>query len=217
MGVRTLSDSGALEGLIAKILRDLGAKKPDSFAHVARAGRQRREVDDSQGSERDLTSGRCGVTFPGFWDGMFQDSGTPMTRGVRVDLAHYAVNAVLVEGRSVRAVAAATGTSKSWVQRHVQLFRDGGAEASSLDGVVRDTRPPSPHLRSKTRSSGGASTSVTPIRCGARTIRYHLSQAHRACPRSRPASGAAPSWSRGRPAPKAASFELGALRGRAGQ
>ena len=46
-----------------------------------------------------------------------------------VDLAHYAVNAVLVEGRSVRAVAGATGTSKSWVQRHVQLFRAGGAEA----------------------------------------------------------------------------------------
>ena len=46
-----------------------------------------------------------------------------------MDLAHYAVNAVVVEGRSVRAVATATGTSKSWVQRHVQLFRDGGAEA----------------------------------------------------------------------------------------
>ena len=43
-----------------------------------------------------------------------------------VDLAKYCVNAVLVEWRSVRAVAQATGTSKSWVHRHVQLYRAGG-------------------------------------------------------------------------------------------
>jgi len=42
-----------------------------------------------------------------------------------MDLARYCVNAVLVEGRSVRAVAAATGRSKSWVQRHVALYRTG--------------------------------------------------------------------------------------------
>jgi transposase InsO family protein len=46
-----------------------------------------------------------------------------------MDLASYSVNAVLVEGRSVRAVAAATGRSKSWVQRHVSLYREGGEEA----------------------------------------------------------------------------------------
>jgi transposase InsO family protein len=46
-----------------------------------------------------------------------------------VELANYCVNAVLVEGRSVRAVAAATGRSKSWVQRHVSLYREGGEEA----------------------------------------------------------------------------------------
>jgi transposase len=46
-----------------------------------------------------------------------------------MDLASYCVNAVLVEGRSVRAVAAATGRSKSWVQRHVSLYREGGEEA----------------------------------------------------------------------------------------
>jgi transposase InsO family protein len=46
-----------------------------------------------------------------------------------MDLALYSVNAVLVEGRSVRDVAAATGRSKSWVQRHVMLFRAGGAPA----------------------------------------------------------------------------------------
>jgi transposase InsO family protein len=46
-----------------------------------------------------------------------------------MDLAWYCVNAVLVEGRSVRAVAAATGRSKSWVHRHVALYREGGEEA----------------------------------------------------------------------------------------
>ena len=46
-----------------------------------------------------------------------------------MDLARYCVDAVLVEGRSVRAVAAATGSSKSWVHRHVALYRVGGDEA----------------------------------------------------------------------------------------
>ena len=46
-----------------------------------------------------------------------------------MDLAKYCVDAVLVEGRSVRAVAAATDRSKSWVQRHVALYRAGGEEA----------------------------------------------------------------------------------------
>jgi transposase len=46
-----------------------------------------------------------------------------------MDLAAYCVNAVLVEGRSTREVAAATGRSKSWVHRRVALYRQGGAEA----------------------------------------------------------------------------------------
>ncbi len=46
-----------------------------------------------------------------------------------MDLASYCVQAVLVEGRSVRAVAAATGRSKSWVHRHGALYRAGGDEA----------------------------------------------------------------------------------------
>ena len=46
-----------------------------------------------------------------------------------MDLAKYAVTAVLVEGRSLRDVAASTGRSKSWVHRHVQLYREGGEAA----------------------------------------------------------------------------------------
>jgi transposase len=46
-----------------------------------------------------------------------------------MDLAKYAVTAVLVEGRSVRDVAASTGQSKFWVHRHVQLYKEGGEAA----------------------------------------------------------------------------------------
>lgn len=100
-----------------------------------------------------------------------------------MDLAHYAVNAVLVEGRSVRAVAAATGTSKSWVQRHVQLFRDGGEEA--LEPQRRGPRLApaltAPEVEDEIvwwrKHLGDAGFDA-----GARTIRYHLSQAHHSVP-----------------------------------
>lgn len=57
-----------------------------------------------------------------------------------MDLAKYCVNAVVVEGRSIRQVAAATGMSKSWVHRHVALWRAGGDEA--LVPLKRDPRMP---------------------------------------------------------------------------
>jgi transposase InsO family protein len=100
-----------------------------------------------------------------------------------VELAHYAVNAVLVEGRSVRAVAAATGTSKSWVQRHVQLFRAGGPEALEprRRGPRRAPALTAPEVEDeivwwrKHLDDAG-------FDAGARTIRYHLSQAHTSVP-----------------------------------
>ena len=46
-----------------------------------------------------------------------------------MDLANYAVNAVLVEGRSVRAVAGATGTVEVLGPSPRALFRAGGSEA----------------------------------------------------------------------------------------
>jgi transposase InsO family protein len=46
-----------------------------------------------------------------------------------MDLALYVCQAVLVEGRSVRDVARATGRSKTWVHRHVGLYRSGGEAA----------------------------------------------------------------------------------------
>jgi transposase InsO family protein len=100
-----------------------------------------------------------------------------------VDLAHYAVNAVLVEGRSVRAVAGATGTSKSWVQRHVQLFRDGGADALEprRRGPKHAPALTAPEVEDEIvwwrKHLGDAGFDA-----GARTIRYHLSQAHHSVP-----------------------------------
>jgi transposase InsO family protein len=54
-----------------------------------------------------------------------------------MDLARYVVEAVLTEGRSVRAVASATGCSKSWMHRRVTRFREEGE-----DGLVPRRRGP---------------------------------------------------------------------------
>lgn len=43
-----------------------------------------------------------------------------------MDLARYAVDAVILEGRSSRSVAGSLGMSKSWVADQVKLFRTGG-------------------------------------------------------------------------------------------
>src|ERR1700722_19576916 len=94
-----------------------------------------------------------------------------------MDLAKYCVNAVLIEGRSVRAVAAATGRSKSWVQRHVTLYREGGEEA--LVPLRRGPKVPA-NLTSfvledeivawrKRLAEDG-------LDAGARTIAWHLNQ-----------------------------------------
>src|ERR1022692_2495676 len=92
-----------------------------------------------------------------------------------MDLAKYAVNSVLVEGRSLRSVAASTGRSKSWVGRHVQLYRDGGEEA----------------LEPRNRTEPELEDAIVAMRkslvedgydAGARTIRYHLARSHKTVP-----------------------------------
>src|SRR5665213_3103083 len=92
-----------------------------------------------------------------------------------MDMAQYAVTAVLVEGRSVRAVAASTGRSKSWVQRHVALYREGGDEA-----LTPRRRGPATALN---RTASEIEDVIVAMRkelvdqgydAGARTIRYHL-------------------------------------------
>ena len=94
-----------------------------------------------------------------------------------MDLATYAVTAVLVEGRSVRSVAASTGRSKSWVARHVALYREGGAEA-----LTPKRRGP---ITAANRTAAPIEDAIIAMRkelsdlgydAGARTIRYHLVQ-----------------------------------------
>ncbi len=95
-----------------------------------------------------------------------------------MDLAQYAVTAVTVEGRSVRAVAASTGRSKSWVQRHVALYREGGDAA-----LVPRKRGPVTALN---RTASDVEDAIVAMRkelddqghyAGARTIHYHLAEA----------------------------------------
>src|ERR1039457_3004390 len=94
-----------------------------------------------------------------------------------MDLAKYAVTAVVVEGRSLRAVAAATGRSKSWVGRHVQLYREGGDEA-----LAPKKRGP---ITARNRTSAEVEDAIVAMRkqlteegydAGARTLRYHLGE-----------------------------------------
>jgi transposase InsO family protein len=94
-----------------------------------------------------------------------------------MDLAKYAVTAVVVEGRSVRAVAASTGRSKSWVARHVQLYREGGEAA-----LAPRKRGPVTALN---RTSALTEDIIVAMRkelsdqgydAGARTLRYHLAE-----------------------------------------
>ena len=46
-----------------------------------------------------------------------------------MELARYVVEAVTLEGRSIREVARAHGVSKSWVAKMLQRYRHGGYEA----------------------------------------------------------------------------------------
>ena len=100
-----------------------------------------------------------------------------------MDLAKYAVTAVLVEGRSLRSVAASTGRSKSWVARHVALYREGGDEALTprKRGPAVGPRRTSPELEDE----------IVGLRkwlcesgfdAGAKTIAYHLAQTNEAVP-----------------------------------
>jgi transposase InsO family protein len=100
-----------------------------------------------------------------------------------MDLARYCVNAVLVEGRSVRAVAAATGRSKSWVHRHVALYERGGEEA--LAPHKRGPRTPA-NLTSAVWEDQIVAwrkrLTENGLDAGARTIHWHLRQSSSSVP-----------------------------------
>ena len=96
-----------------------------------------------------------------------------------MDRARYAVDAVVIEGRSLRSVASSLDMSKSWVAKQVGLFRTGGYEAL----VPRSTAP---HRR-PTQLDTELENEIVLIRkqlsedgfdAGPLTIQYHLRQHH---------------------------------------
>lgn len=82
-----------------------------------------------------------------------------------------------MEGRSLLSVAASTGRSKSWVGRHVALYREGGKEA-----LTPKRRGPA---TARNRTAPDLEDAIVAMRkrlsedgydAGARTIHYHLAQ-----------------------------------------
>ena len=93
-----------------------------------------------------------------------------------MDLARFVVDAVVLEGRSCRAVGEAYGVSKSWVAALVARYRAGGYEALAPRSKAA--------IRVANRSSDELEDRVVRIRkeltdqgfdAGAHTIHYHLS------------------------------------------
>ena len=92
-----------------------------------------------------------------------------------MDLARYVVDAVVIEGRSMREVARSHGVSKSWVSVLVGRFRTGGYEALA----ARSKRP----LRSPSRVPDEVEDQIVELRkqlleagldAGPHTIVWHL-------------------------------------------
>ena len=98
-------------------------------------------------------------------------------------LVEYLVSAVLVEGRSVREVAAAHGVSKSWLYELLARYRDEGAP-----GLVPRSRRPH---RSPTRMSAAVEDEIVRWRkrltdqgldAGPATIHAHLARRRKTVP-----------------------------------
>ena len=94
-----------------------------------------------------------------------------------MDRARYLVDAVVVEGRSIREVARAHGVSKSWVSALCVRYRAGGYEALT----ARSKRP---HTSPRRVSDDTENTIITMRKhlaeagfdAGPHTIHFHLSK-----------------------------------------
>jgi transposase len=99
---------------------------------------------------------------------------------MRMDLAGYVINAVLVEGRSVKEVCATHGISRGWLYELIGRYREAGD-----DGLKpRSKRPRS----SPTRIPAALEEEIVALRkslaeegldAGAHTIHYRLARRHR--------------------------------------
>ena len=99
---------------------------------------------------------------------------------MRMDLAGYVINAVLVEGKSVREVCEAHEISRSWLYELIARYRELGDEGlkpkskrprSSPTGVSPAIEEEIVALRKELDSLG--------VDSGAHTIGYHLQRHHR--------------------------------------
>ena len=100
-----------------------------------------------------------------------------------MDCARHAVDAVVVEGRSLRSVASSLDMSKSWVAKQAALFRAGGYGALAPKSTAPHRRP--------TQLDGALENEIVMIRkqldeegfdAGPLTIQYHLRQRHGTAP-----------------------------------
>jgi transposase len=100
-----------------------------------------------------------------------------------MDRARYAVDAVVIEGRSIRSVASSLDMSKSWVAKQAARFRAGGYEALAPKSTAPHRRP--------TQLDVELENEIVMIRkqlsedgfdAGPLTIQYHLSQRHGTAP-----------------------------------
>ncbi len=97
-----------------------------------------------------------------------------------MDLAGYVINAVLVEGQSVKEVCEAHDISPSWLYELIARYRQGGEE-----GLKAQSRRP---RTSPTRVAPGIEEEIVALRkelidlgvdAGAHTVHYHLRRRHR--------------------------------------
>jgi transposase InsO family protein len=100
-----------------------------------------------------------------------------------MDRARYAVDAVVLEGRSLRSVASSLDMSKSWVAKQAALFRAGGYEALAPKSKAPHRRP--------TQLGEELENEIVLLRkqlgeegfdAGPLTIQYHLRQRHGTAP-----------------------------------
>jgi transposase InsO family protein len=92
-------------------------------------------------------------------------------------MARYVVDAVLLEGRSAREVAAAHGISKSWIYELIARYRAGGYEALEPRSKRPRTCPRElPAATVKAVVQLRAELQAEGHDAGAATIAYHLSQ-----------------------------------------
>lgn len=94
-----------------------------------------------------------------------------------MDPARYAVEAVVLEGRSYRSVASSIDMSKSWVAKQVHRYRTGGYDALGKQSTAPRHRPTKVSLeREDEIISWRKRLEDEGLDAGPTTIRYHLEQ-----------------------------------------